>query len=80
MCDDFVSAMRKMIDTSVSERRSFDEPLVQEVIQHITFAQTKCEMFHGREEPLEVGSTQLSRKFQLLMNTIPMHLQMQCDV
>ena len=56
MCDDFVSAMCKMIDTSVSERRSSDEPLVQEVIQHITFAQAKCEMFHGCGEPLEVGS------------------------
>ena len=58
MCDDFVTSMCKMIDKSVSERRSSDEPLVQEVIQHITFCQTKCEMFHGREKPLEVSWSQ----------------------
>ena len=54
MCNDFVTCMCNMIDTSVSERRSTDEPVVQEVIQHISFCQGKCEMFHGRGESLEV--------------------------
>ena len=54
MCDDFVTGMCNMIDQSVAERQSTDEPLVQEVIQHISFCQAKCELFHGREESLEV--------------------------
>ena len=68
MCDDFVNGMCSMIDQSVKERKSTDEPLVQEVLQHISFCQTKCELFHGREESLEVKK---SRYF----NAALVHLQ-----
>ena len=54
MCEDFVNRMCNMIDQAVKERKATDKPLIQEILHHIGFCQTKCELFHGREESLEV--------------------------
>lgn len=67
MCDDFVTSMCNMIDQSVSQRRSADEPLVQELLQHISFCQTKYELFHGREDSLEVQNENIKIGLHLVL-------------
>ncbi len=50
-CKDFKSTLLTMIENGMSRRQDTDltDPLHVECIQHIQFAQQRCQVFHGRE-------------------------------
>ncbi|XP_077984718.1 NACHT domain- and WD repeat-containing protein 1-like [Glandiceps talaboti] len=54
LCDDFENTIRDKISAGITERAQSDimDPLYEEVTQHVAFCQTKCELFHGREDTL----------------------------
>ncbi|KAL4236659.1 hypothetical protein ACF0H5_005044 [Mactra antiquata] len=47
---DFVSKMCTMIQDAVNEKSSKEDPVLEEIIQHIGFCQDKCRGFHGRDD------------------------------
>ncbi|KAL4232336.1 hypothetical protein ACF0H5_009907 [Mactra antiquata] len=53
LCDDFINHMIGMIDKSVAEKKKKENPLIDECLQHIRFAQTKCEGFAGQKDTLD---------------------------
>ncbi|XP_070560212.1 NACHT domain- and WD repeat-containing protein 1-like [Ptychodera flava] len=56
LCEDFEENMRERILAGMTDREdsNISDPLFEEVIQHVAFSQKKCEVFHGREETLEL--------------------------
>ncbi|XP_070561115.1 NACHT domain- and WD repeat-containing protein 1-like [Ptychodera flava] len=56
LCEDFEIKMRDDILQGITEHEQSDlfDPLHEEVIQHVAFAQSKCKVFHGREETLKL--------------------------
>ena len=54
-CDDFKTIVQEMITSGIAERLQTDltDDLHTECVQHATFAQERCKVFHGRKEFLE---------------------------
>uniref|UniRef100_A0ABM0GQ48 Leucine-rich repeat and WD repeat-containing protein KIAA1239-like n=1 Tax=Saccoglossus kowalevskii TaxID=10224 RepID=A0ABM0GQ48_SACKO len=55
-CSDFEHQMQELVVQAISERVHFDslDPLYEDIIQHVSFCQNKCEAFQGREDTLSI--------------------------
>ncbi|XP_048576749.1 NACHT and WD repeat domain-containing protein 2 isoform X2 [Nematostella vectensis] len=64
LCTEFYDVMKKKITDAITKRAAGEvrdkEHLFQEVAQHATFCNLKCENFHGREDILEKIRTYIS--------------------
>ncbi|XP_070554535.1 NACHT domain- and WD repeat-containing protein 1-like [Ptychodera flava] len=54
LCEDFENHIKAGVLDGIAERAKSDitDPLYEEVSQHVTFCQNKCEMFQGRQNTL----------------------------
>lgn len=52
LCKDFLSSLTNLIDGGIDENESADsrDPLSEELFQHASFCQKKCQAFQGRKE------------------------------
>ena len=55
-CKNFKTTLEDMIISGIAERLQTDltDELHNECVQHATFAQEKCKLFHGRKQFIEV--------------------------
>ncbi|XP_070558651.1 NACHT domain- and WD repeat-containing protein 1-like isoform X2 [Ptychodera flava] len=53
LCKTFQSRLEGMIERGIAEREQVHDALYEEVIQHASFCQQKCEAFHGRQDTLK---------------------------
>ena len=57
LSSDFEQSMKEMIQAGIKEKsQKFSDPLLEEILQHVSFCNKKCESFHGRDTTLEVNS------------------------
>ena len=54
LAEDFVQILSTMISQAVNEKAKTEDLLVNEIYQHISFCQNKCNDFYGREDTLKV--------------------------
>jgi hypothetical protein len=54
---DFEEAIQSMIKKAIDNRAKtyLNDPLFEEIMQHIMFCQAKCDIFHGRQDSLQVN-------------------------
>lgn len=57
LCQDFEHGILRLINQHIEDRSKsvVQNPLVQEIVQHLIFCQEKCKHFHGRQELLDVS-------------------------
>ncbi|KAK3777081.1 hypothetical protein RRG08_008927 [Elysia crispata] len=55
LCNDFETRLVSLCENAFNQKTKVrsQEPFFQEVLQHLTFCQNKCESFHGREGSLQ---------------------------
>ena len=65
-CDDFKTIVQGMITSGIAERLQTDltDDLHTECVQHATFAQEKCKVFHGRKQFLDVIKKSVTNKYK----------------
>ena len=64
MCVDFEQKLKAMIQDGIAERKQqldTGDSLYSEILQHTVFCQTKCRLFRGREDVLQVCKICTSR-------------------